>query len=92
MQTLGASERKRKDAGFPRNALPPLAAWVSSFTSQPFGVKETSPSCLKCRAVARWGLWTDAGRAPEATGEPSIAVTAEGPGAGAVGGSSGSSL
>lgn len=43
MQTFGANERKRKDAVFPRDALLPLAAWFSSFTSQPCGGEGDKP-------------------------------------------------
>lgn len=69
MQTFGASERKRKDAAFPLNVLPP---------SLP-GVPVSLPSQLtKCRAIVGVGaaglrgLWTNTRRASEAAGELSI--------------------
>lgn len=48
----------------------------------PAGGRRQTTSCLKCRAVKGQGLWTDAARASEATGELSTELTGERPGGG----------
>lgn len=56
----------------------PSAAWFSSFTSRPCGVKgDKTTSCLKCRAVKGAGAMDRCYQASKAAGEPSAGLMGE---------------